>query len=254
MSDDVFPAEDERDLRAAELALGLLDGSEEADARRLADTDAGFAQQVARWRARFAPLFEDVEAVEPRAEVYTRIERALRLRQGDAAGASNDNELRRKLARWRFSAASLGAVAAALALVLWVRPPVAPAPSPEVIAAEQAAPAGPMMVAAIAGEDKVVRMVATYDPASRHLVIADAAPVETPSGRSHELWMIPADGKPVSMGVMPTGKPMVATIDPDKAAAFINGLTLAVSDEPAGGSPTGQPTGAVLASGALTNA
>nr|WP_246450684.1 anti-sigma factor [Sphingomonas rhizophila] len=114
-------------------------------------------------------------------------------------------------------------------------------------------PEKPVMVAAIAGEDKIVRMVATYDPASRHLVVADAAPVPTPSGRSHELWMIPAGGKPVSMGVMPSGKPMVATIEPAKATAFVDGLTLAVSDEPAGGSPTGQPTGDMLASGALTN-
>ena len=253
MSDDVFLAEDERDLKAAELALGLLDGIDEANALSLAESDAAFAQQIARWRARFVPLFADVEAVEPRAEIYGRIERALRLRQGGVADASNDNELRRKLARWRFSAASLGAVAAALALVLWVRPPVTPEPASSPAIAERAAPEKSVMVAAIAGEDKVVRMVATYDPASRHLVVADAAPVPTPSGRSHELWMIPAGGKPVSMGVMPSGKPMVATIEPAKATAFVDGLTLAVSDEPAGGSPTGQPTGAMLASGALIN-
>ena len=37
----------------------------------------------------------------------------------------------------------------------------------------------------------------------------------------------------------------------DVASHFASGGTIAVSDEPAGGSPTGQPTGAVLAAGGL---
>ena len=104
------------------------------------------------------------------------------------------------------------------------------------------APSGPML------------MMATYDPASRRLVIAGGGTNAVTTGRSRELWMIPAGGKPVSMGVMPAGKPMTAVLTPEQAAAFHAGPTLAVSDEPAGGSPTGQPTGDVLAAGALTQA
>ncbi len=46
------------------------------------------------------------------------------------------------------------------------------------------------------------------------------------------------------------GTPAVVDLPPEIAATFSD-LTFALSLEPAGGSPTGQPTGAVLASGAV---
>jgi anti-sigma-K factor RskA len=64
------------------------------------------------------------------------------------------------------------------------------------------------------------------------------------------LWLIPADGTPHSIGVMPE-KTMRVTVDEKMADQFDTGVTLAVSLEPAGGSPTGLPTGPVLASGKL---
>ena len=66
--------------------------------------------------------------------------------------------------------------------------------------------------------------------------------------------MIPKDGTPHSMGVMPPDKPMHAVLPVDVAANFVEGMTLAVSVEPAGGSPSGLPTGPVIASGALVRA
>jgi anti-sigma-K factor RskA len=69
-------------------------------------------------------------------------------------------------------------------------------------------------------------------------------------GRSLELWAI-ADGKPVSLGVIPAdGKGRVELSDAQKAL-IAKPITLAVSLEPKGGSPTGQPTGPVLYQGAL---
>lgn len=69
--------------------------------------------------------------------------------------------------------------------------------------------------------------------------------------RSLELWAIPADGKPISLGVIPAdGKGRVALNDAQKAL-IAKPITLAVSLEPKGGSPTGQPTGPVLYQGAL---
>ncbi|MDI3274697.1 anti-sigma factor [Pseudomonas sp. MDT1-16] len=70
-------------------------------------------------------------------------------------------------------------------------------------------------------------------------------------GRSLELWAIPADGKPISLGVIPTGgKGRVALSDVQKVLIG-KPIGLAVSLEPKGGSPTGQPTGPVLYQGAL---
>jgi anti-sigma-K factor RskA len=70
-------------------------------------------------------------------------------------------------------------------------------------------------------------------------------------GRSLELWAIPADGKPISLGVIPAGgKGRVALSDAQKGLIG-KPIALAVSLEPKGGSPTGQPTGPVLYQGAL---
>ncbi|WP_415771873.1 anti-sigma factor [Pseudomonas sp. LB3P38] len=70
-------------------------------------------------------------------------------------------------------------------------------------------------------------------------------------GRSLELWAIPADGKPISLGVIPAeGKGRVELSDAQKALIG-KPIALAVSLEPKGGSPTGQPTGPVLYQGAL---
>ena len=69
--------------------------------------------------------------------------------------------------------------------------------------------------------------------------------------RSLELWAIPADGKPISLGVIPVGgKGRVELSDAQKALVG-KPVALAVSLEPKGGSPTGQPTGPVLYQGAL---
>lgn len=66
-------------------------------------------------------------------------------------------------------------------------------------------------------------------------------------GRVIEIWMIPEDGVPRSLGVMPDQERLVIPA-PEGLEA---GVVLALSDEPLGGSPTGAPTGAVLAAGPL---
>jgi anti-sigma-K factor RskA len=70
-------------------------------------------------------------------------------------------------------------------------------------------------------------------------------------GRSLELWAIPADGKPVSLGVIPAGGSGKVELSDAQKALIGKPIALAVSLEPKGGSPTGQPTGPVLYQGAL---
>ncbi|WP_160104940.1 anti-sigma factor [Pseudomonas izuensis] len=70
-------------------------------------------------------------------------------------------------------------------------------------------------------------------------------------GRSLELWAIPADGKPVSLGVIPVGGKGKVELNDAQKTLIGKPIALAVSLEPKGGSPTGQPTGPVLYQGAL---
>ena len=71
---------------------------------------------------------------------------------------------------------------------------------------------------------------------------------------AHELWVIPADGKPRSLGTMKSAKQMHMRLADALAVLLQQGATIAISVEPPGGSPTGQPTGPVVASGALNSA
>lgn len=70
-------------------------------------------------------------------------------------------------------------------------------------------------------------------------------------GRSLELWAIAADGKPISLGLIPSGGKGRVELSGSQKVLIGKPIALAVSLEPKGGSPTGQPTGPVLYQGAL---
>ncbi|MCE4057639.1 anti-sigma factor [Pseudomonas sp. Au-Pse12] len=70
--------------------------------------------------------------------------------------------------------------------------------------------------------------------------------------RSLELWAIPADGPPISLGVVPVGGKGKINLSQAQRALLDTPIALAVSLEPHGGSPTGQPTGPVLYQGQLS--
>ena len=89
---------------------------------------------------------------------------------------------------------------------------------------------------------------ARFDPASNQLDLTRTAsgPRE---GRALEMWLIAGDNAPVSLGVWPKGQANAVLDIPADLALQMAGGVLAVSDEPEGGSPTGAPTGDVLAVG-----
>ena len=58
---------------------------------------------------------------------------------------------------------------------------------------------------------------------------------------------------PLPLGVLTADRPAQITIHPAFADQARRDAILAVSLEPPGGSPTGQPTGPVIGSGRLTN-
>jgi anti-sigma-K factor RskA len=68
-----------------------------------------------------------------------------------------------------------------------------------------------------------------------------------------ELWLIPAGDKPHSLGLIAPGRPVRIEVPRDLVERISAESALAVSMEPPGGSPTGQPTGPVIASGKLTS-
>ena len=71
-------------------------------------------------------------------------------------------------------------------------------------------------------------------------------------GKAPELWVIPADGRPRSLGMIRERAAATMIVPVPMRAMIAGGVTLAVSLEPQGGSPTGQPTGPVVMSGTMS--
>ena len=223
---------------AAEHALRLLEGEELMEARALVATDPGFAAEVAWWEEKLAPLFEEIGEEAPSRDLWARV--VGRLDEPTSAVVA----MKRKVVRWQM-ATGAAAAAAALLLALQFRPasqPPAPAPGQ--------VQSAPLLVASLVGEDAPEALTVAFRPDSRLLVITPAR-VEAPADRARELWLIPEGSQPISLGLVASEGVQRRLLPAALAARVARGATIAVSDEPSGGSPTGQPTGAVLAAGGL---
>lgn len=256
-----------RDLRAAEYVLGTLDADERAAFERERAADPAAEAAVRAWERRLAPLARAVPEAEPGGGVWQGI--AGRIARTGAAtnaadsapahaeappagvpgpgpdSAANDNrlrDLRRQLRLWRFTAAGTGLVAAGLALLVLTGGPRPGSGQPE---------------AKGEGEDRYVAVVTSAGDLPALIVSVDTAagtarvrPVaaQAPSGRSLELWYVGPGAAPKPLGLL--GDEATRLRLPPEAGRSGAGL-IAVSVEPPGGSPTGQPTGQVIYTGKL---
>jgi anti-sigma-K factor RskA len=227
------------ELLAMDVALGALG----RDARRAADlrqrSDPAFRALVEAWAARLSPLDDATPPVLPPGSVWQGIVDEIAptpARSAPAPRASWWNSL----AVWR-GLAFAGTAAAAIALTQIGPAPVAP-PIPS-------APPQ-MLVAALAGADGTPLLAAAYDP-MRGAVVLTPATQRQDEGKSAELWVIEGKNPPRSLGVIDIKGPNAHVIGAGQLQGLQSGATLAISIEPYGGSPTGLPTGPVVASGTL---
>ena len=215
---------------AGEYVLRLLDAAEQrAFEARLRD-DAGLRALVRDWEAGLAPLAEDIEPVTPPARLKSDLTK--RLFPAPAPATSG-------LWRWL----SGGLLASGLLVgALMLSPVLSPLRGPV-----------PSLTASIAAEDGSLVVAASFIAETGTLEI-DRQTGSARPGRVLELWLI-AEGAPapVSLGVLPEDTVTQITL-PEALAAQMTGALLAISDEPPGGSPTGAPTGDVLAAGPVTGA
>ncbi|WP_235512502.1 anti-sigma factor [Sphingomonas sp. Leaf17] len=234
------PESTDPDMQAAELALGLLEGSEKAAALRRVLADPDFARDVDLWRSYFAQFNDQWPTVEAPATLEPRVMASI---AAPAASAVATKPVRRSFG-WSVAAVT-SAIAASLAMVLVLRPNPVPVRVPVVVA--QAPAAKPLLLASLAGT-ATPAIPAAFDSATGTLRIA-AVP-ETAADRVAQLWIIGGDGVPHSLGLMDTA-PATMTLAPADRARLAPGGTLAISVEPLGGSPTALPTGPVVATGVL---
>jgi anti-sigma-K factor RskA len=179
-----------------------------------------------------------------------------------AVDNSNVIQLTGRVRRLRSVASIATALAAALVAMLAVqvyRPELLPEalrPKPRIQTVEVKTPApspvpSAQYVALLQRDAGSPAFILTVDAATKNFTVrkvgADAEP-----GKSFELWLISDKlPQPRSLGVIGgsdfTARPVLADYD----AGTINAATYAVTVEPAGGSPTGQPTSAPIYIGKL---
>jgi anti-sigma-K factor RskA len=128
-----------------------------------------------------------------------------------------------------------------------------PAPRIQTVEVKTPAPlaASAQYVALLQGQGGGPAFILTIDGATRNFTVRKVGATPEP-GKSFELWLISDKlPRPRSLGVIGNGdftaRPLLASYD----AEVVNGATYAVTVEPAGGSPSGQPTSAPVFSGKL---
>ena len=190
--------------------------------------DADLARAVAEWEGRLLPMAAAVAPVRPPRRVWEEIQARL---GGSARPA------REKGAFWRMFALMATGAAAALVFMTVLLPLQQPAPGGEYVAVLSDPKTQKPVLLVSAGRRDATLRVKTLDPSIQ------------PADASLEIWALPKDGKPRSLGLVPQGP--LGTVQlaalADKTLADVPAL--AISLEPRGGSPTGAPTGPVLYSG-----
>lgn len=241
LADDNGPGMNGDDALAAEYVMGVLSAEERRAATERVERDGAFARLVDAWEVYFAPLAAAYAAVEPPASVKAAIDR--RLFTGVPAPSSGAVDapaggLWASLAFWRgLATAAMAALVIYAGATLLRQPAVQPAQQ---------------LVASLAADGSNVRVLALYDPARGEVGLSRLAG-EVGVDQVHELWVIEGQNPPVSMGVIPAGASVRMPVSEANRARIAAGSVLAISLEPTGGSPTGQPTGPVVAAGPLSS-
>jgi len=217
---------------AGEYVLGVLSAAERREVERRLAREPALASEVALWEERLTGLADAVAPVAPPDAVWSRIERAI----GTGARAPS---VWQSLTFWRsLSIVSATLATASIAALVYIGlVPGARVP----------------LMATLSGGAGQPNFVASVTATGNSLVIVPAA-LLTNDPRAYELWLIPTgETRPRSLGLIQPGQPIRLDIPSDLTGRVTPDATLAVSLEPPGGSPTGLPSGPVVAAGKLTN-
>ena len=214
------------DRLAAEYVLGTLRGQARRRLERWRLSSTLVDDRCRFWEEQLMSLLINMRTLQPPSDAWERIRARLSL--PDAAP--------QRLARGRS-----WAVAAAVVLVvgfaaLW-RWQATTLPRATEVAEVSTAAGKPLWSVELYGKPQ--RLAA--------IRVEAGVAARPPDGRDYELWALPKQGAPVSLGVLPYQANTVRhALNEGQRVALAAAQQLAVSVEPVGGSPTGQPTGAVV--------
>ena len=220
------------DRLAAEYVLGTLRNG----ARRRFDTlqarHAVIRRAVEQWQDRLHPLAEFAAPIAPRPQVWDKIFRQIGLKQ--PSNASWLQRLRDNLGFWRGLSLASTSLAALLVVVLLTR---------------QFGETPASFVAMLADDKSQPVAVVTGNVRTNSLTVKLVVPQNVAADRSLELWAVPKEGNPRSLGLLAADGSITLALPANATPDTVP--LLAVTLEPKGGSPKADgPTGPIVFKGA----
>ncbi len=221
-------------MLAAEYVLGVLPADERRRVTERIDSDPAFAREVDAWEVRLSGIAEAFEPVEPPSDVKLALDNRL------FAGGVAEPKARfwNSLAFWRTATAAAMVVALVALSIPYLTV------DPGSITAER-------LVASLAHDDTDVHYFVVYDAEKADIGLSHVTGARADNS-DFELWVIEGDNPPASLGVIPVGSNVHLAVTGELQRRIEAGAAFAISLEPQGGSPTGAPTGPVVAVGNLT--
>lgn len=216
------------DRLAAEYVLGTMPGAARRRFDRLCESSPQAHNARRRWEDDLLDVSRRLAPVQPSAHVWLAIRRRIK------ASAAAGNPAPR---RW-----TLAAAAAIAGIGLFVG----------ILTLQQSATTQPLATLGTDATHPIWQIERPRDHSQ--LRIRAIQPVQLAANRSYELWALPRGGSPVSLGLLPRSGREVRSLTGAQRAALLAADKVAVSLEPAGGSPTGSPTGPiVIVTGVVTS-
>ncbi len=219
------------EVLAGEYVLGVLSLEDRQKVERRMRSDRQFAAIVSRWEQNLSGFNDDYEMVAPVAPVFPKVEK--RAFANGAFGA----HLWNSLLLWR--SIGFAAIFFVAGVLVFTATNNASQPSP-----------GKQLAAALTAQNNPVNLLTNYDAASGRLKVAPVAAGQ-PQEKSLELWLIRGSDPAEALGILPQTGEGEVVLPPELHGKLTEGAIIAVSVEPFGGSPTGKPTGNVIASGTI---
>ncbi len=213
-----------RQQLCGEYVLGTLRGGARRRFSQLLRRDARLAAEVALWEAQLTPLSSHISPQVPSDAVWQSIDARLFASKPTRAPVELKTSWWNNLLLWRTASFGSAAAAFAMAAVLLVgtrdKPPMSTA------------------VLAEAGEARII----VEQPTRGTLMVRMVKPWKVMNNNtSMELWVVPKDGAPISLGLInDEGDTKISSKQVD--AIMKAGASVALSKEAKGGSTNGRPT------------
>ncbi len=217
---------------AAEYVLGTMPYLARLRFERLLAADTSLQFAVTSWQNKLYPMYEQIESRQPSPRIWQGIRSRLNFTEPKTSfwtrlGFWSD------LGFWRNFAVINLCITLAVSAVLLNDTLEAPA-----------------YQSILYGRDDQVAMLAQLDRRLDTVYIQVFKPIAMGANQSLQLWLIKGDAQPVSLGLIPASGSETFHVDIPLGDSAIS-TRLAVSLEPAGGSPTHLPSGEIVLDGIL---